>query len=152
MAPEAEDGRWWQEVNILRRGADRLFDPFQGYDNPIRSPHIGAAEREDDQFIIRANFPGLTKDDVTVEVTHNELIITGGRRNKLEATFNEADGLYYGATRPSGSFQLSIPLPGSVNTENIRASLRNGLLEIRMQATRHPGVPTIPPPPPRFTL
>jgi HSP20 family protein len=93
------------------------------------SPQIETFEREG-QLVIRADLPGLKKDDVNVEMTDDAITISGERRDENE---ERREG-YYRSERSYGSFFRSIPLPEGVNAEDANATFNNGVLEITMQA------------------
>lgn len=93
------------------------------------SPQIETFEREG-QLVIRADLPGLTKDDVNVEITDDAINISGERRNEDE---ERREG-YYRSERSYGRFFRSIPLPQGVNAEDANATFNNGVLEITMEA------------------
>jgi HSP20 family protein len=93
------------------------------------SPQIETFEREG-QLVIRADLPGLKKDDVNVEITDDAITISGERRDENE---EEREG-YYRSERSYGSFCRSIPLPNGVKAEDANATFNNGVLEITMQA------------------
>jgi len=93
------------------------------------SPEIETFEREG-QLVLRADLPGLKKDDVNVEITDDAITISGERRNEDE---ERGEG-YYRSERSYGSFCRSIPLPQGVNADDAKATFENGVLEITMQA------------------
>ena len=93
------------------------------------SPQIETFEREG-QLVIRADLPGLKKDDVNVEITDDAITISGERRDENE---ERREG-YYRSERSYGSFFRSIPLPEGVNADDANATFNNGVLEITMQA------------------
>ncbi len=93
------------------------------------SPQIETFEREG-QLVIRADLPGLKKDDVNVEITDDAITISGERREEDE---ERREG-YYRSERAYGSFFRSIPLPEGVNAEDANATFNNGVLEITIQA------------------
>jgi HSP20 family protein len=98
-------------------------------DQPVWSPRIEAFQ-EGDKFIIRAELPGLKKDDVEVNVTDDAVIIQGQRR---EERTEEREGFYH-SERSYGSFYRAIPLPEGTIADTAEASFRDGVLEIRLQA------------------
>jgi HSP20 family protein len=122
---------------------DRLFEDFdmgRGWlpsrfwrdreaGQALWSPEIEVFER-DKHLIIRADLPGLTKDDIKVEFTDDGLTVQGERRQEHEET---KEG-YRHSERSYGSFYRSIPLPEGVSAENATASFHNGVLEISMPA------------------
>ena len=93
------------------------------------APRVEAFQKGD-RFIVRADLPGLKKDDVQVELTEDALTIHGERREEHE---EQRQG-YYHSERDYGQFYRTIPLPEGVITESAQASFRNGVLEISMQA------------------
>src|SRR5215216_5668641 len=95
----------------------------------VWSPEIEVFEREG-QLVVRADLPGLNKDDVKVDVTDDLMIIQGERRQEHE----ESEEGYYRSERSYGSFYRSIPLPEGVSDEDIKANFRDGVLEITMPA------------------
>ncbi len=93
------------------------------------APRVEAVQKGD-QFIVRAELPGLRKEDVQVELGENAVTIRGERREQHE---EEREG-YYHSEREYGQFYRTIPLPEGVIAESAQASFRNGVLEIDMQA------------------
>lgn len=97
------------------------------------SPRVDILEREG-QVVVRADLPGLTKEDIKVELTDNLLTLQGER--KLEKK-EEREGYYYNE-RFQGSFYRSIPLPEGVDASKATAEFRNGVLEVVMPAPARP--------------
>jgi HSP20 family protein len=93
------------------------------------SPRVEAFQ-SGDRFTVRAELPGLKKDDVHVDMTDDALTIRGERRSEQE---EERDG-YFRSEREYGQFYRTIPLPDGVIGESAKASFRDGVLEITMQA------------------
>lgn len=85
---------------------------------------------EGDSFVVRADLPGVKKDDIQVEVTDDAIIISGERRHEHE---EEGEG-YWRSEREYGRFYRSIPLPEGAIAENAQATFKDGVLEIRMPA------------------
>jgi HSP20 family protein len=83
-----------------------------------------------DNFLVRADLPGLKKDDVEVELTDEAITIRGERREEHE----EERGGYWRSEREYGQFHRSIPLPQGVIAESAQATFRDGVLEISMNA------------------
>ena len=106
-----------------------MTTPFLG----AWSPEIEVFERND-AFVVRADLPGLTKENVKAQVTHDELTIEGERKLEKEET---KEGVYR-TERAYGTFHRRIPLPEYVKAEAARATFKNGVLEIE--------IPTIPVP------
>jgi HSP20 family protein len=98
------------------------------------SPQIEIFEREGN-IVVRADLPGLEKDDVKVEVNDDALIIQGERRHEHE---DRQEG-YFRSERSYGSFYRAIPLPDGVDAENANATFRNGVLEVTVPAPKQQG-------------
>ena len=99
------------------------------------APQIEVFERNE-KFVVRVDLPGLKKEDVKIEVTHDELTIEGER--KLEKEEKEP-GLYR-TERMYGKFFRRIEIPEYVKAENAVAVFKNGVLEIEMPAIPIPEV------------
>jgi HSP20 family protein len=108
---------------LQRRGGQGLFGGA-GF-----APHVEVFQREGD-LVVRADLPGLSPEDVNVEVTDDGLLIEGERRSEQSG---EEGGLYHSEVS-YGSFSRLIPLPECVDAENARADFNNGVLEITMRA------------------
>jgi HSP20 family protein len=98
-------------------------------DQGIWTPRIEAFQ-QGDKFIVRAELPGLKKDDVQVELTDQALTLRGERRSEQQ---EEREGVYV-TEREYGEFYRVIPLPEGVISESAQATFRDGLLEITLQA------------------
>jgi HSP20 family protein len=81
-----------------------------------------------DKFVVKAELPGMKKEEIDISVSDNNLTITGER--KTEAETKEKD--YYCCERSYGSFFRSISLPVNIDTGKVSASLDDGVLEIEM--------------------
>jgi HSP20 family protein len=95
----------------------------------IWSPQIEVLEREG-SLIVRADLPGLRKDDIKVEISDDRLTLKGERRQE---DMEEREG-YYRSERSYGGFYRSIPLPAGVNANDAKASFRDGVLEVTIPA------------------
>ena len=131
--------------SMMRRFSDemdRMFDRvFEGYGFPALerfspwatsetfSPHVDMFER-DGKLVISADLPGLTKDDVKVEITEDAILIEGERKYEHE---QREEGVYR-SERGYGQFRRQIPLPEGVKSETAKANFKNGVLEVTMEA------------------
>ncbi len=89
------------------------------------TPAVEIFER-DNNMVVRAELPGLNKDDIKVEMTDEGLVIQGERKRERE---EEREG-WYRSERSYGHFYRLIPLPEGVNAEQAKANFENGVLEI----------------------
>jgi HSP20 family protein len=81
-------------------------------------------------LVVRADLPGLTKDDIQVEVTEEGLTIAGERRSEHE----EKQGGMFRSERHYGTFRRHIPLPEGIDAAQVQASFQDGVLEVTMPA------------------
>jgi HSP20 family protein len=93
------------------------------------APDVDVVQKND-QLTIRADLPGLSKDEVSVELTDNAITIQGERKREHE---EEREG-FYRSERSYGTFSRVIPLPEGAITEEAKATFRDGVLEITMPA------------------
>jgi HSP20 family protein len=93
------------------------------------SPAIDVFQRGND-LVVRADVPGLSKDDITVDVADDQLTIRGDRRYDHE---EERDGVFR-SERSYGSFCRVVPLPQGAIADSAKATFNNGVLEIVLQA------------------
>ena len=93
------------------------------------APEIEVFHRGND-LVVRADLPGLTKDDVKVDVTDDRIIIQGERKREHE---EEREGVYR-SERVYGSFYRVIPLPEGAITDQAKATFKDGVLEVTMPA------------------
>jgi len=83
-------------------------------------------EETDDAFVIEAELPGVKRDDVSVELDDNELTIRG------ESKERERVGILRRQSRRVGEFHYRVRLPGDVDEDKVEATLRDGVLELRV--------------------
>ena len=115
-------------------GFSNLTNALPGGENfglALWSPQVEVFNREG-QLVIRADLPGLDKDDVKVDLTDDAITIEGERKPEHE---ENREG-YYRSERSYGRFYRSIPLPEGVNADTAQADFRNGVLEITIAAPK----------------
>jgi len=115
------------------------FDRFLGgFFGPglFRSPGETAyfpeleVQHKGNTLVIQADVPGLKKEDLTIEVRDNGLIISGERRSESEST----EGGYFRTERSYGSFRRTVPLPKGAKPDTASATFEDGVLKIEMEA------------------
>jgi HSP20 family protein len=99
----------------------------------IWSPPIEVLERNN-TFLVRVDLPGLTKENVKIEVSHDELTIEGERTIEKE----ERDEGLYRTERTYGTFFRRVPVPDYVRAEEAVATFKDGVLQIEMPAIPMP--------------
>jgi len=113
---------------FLRRGR-RLFRRGAELATLDWSPRVDVVER-DGQLVIRADLPGLSKDDIKVEVSDDAITIEGERKQEKK---EEREGYYYNECS-YGSFYRAIPLPVGTDASKAAAEFCNGVLEVTVPA------------------
>jgi len=81
-----------------------------------------------DRIVLRADLPGLEQSQIEVRVDDNTLTLRGDRRPPTDVRQEE----FHRAERPHGSFLRSFSLPQGVDQGGIKASYRNGVLEVSL--------------------
>jgi HSP20 family protein len=116
---------------LLAPGLERSLDHLGSLASDAWVPQVEVMER-DNQLVVRADLPGMSKEDIKVDLEDDSLVIRGERKSERE----EDEEGYYRSERSYGSFYRRIPLPSGVNTEEADADFRNGVLEITMPAPK----------------
>jgi HSP20 family protein len=89
-------------------------------------PSLDLYEEKDD-IVVKADIPGMSKEDIEVTMSGDVLSIKGEKKKEEEV--KEKD--YYRRERSYGSFARSVELPCEVKGDQIKASFKDGVLEIR---------------------
>ena len=114
-------------------GLDRAFDRFFGeWPRPSAWSPAVDIEESDDSILLRADLPGVDPKEVTIEVKDNVLTLRGERKlGSDDSKENNAKG-FRRVERSYGSFTRSFTLPRSVDSENVTASYRHGVLAVTL--------------------
>ncbi len=114
----------------LRREIDRMFEDFL----PTRRegelmimPKIDLFESDND-VILKAELPGLKKDNIDVTVTEDEVHLKGERKEETETK----KGSYVRKEINYGKFERVVALPAEIDPEKVQAEFKDGVLEIKM--------------------
>jgi HSP20 family protein len=86
--------------------------------------------QKDDQLIIKADLPGLRKEEVSVEIADDTVTIQGERKTERQ---EDREG-YFRSERSYGSFCRVIPLPEGAMTDQAKANFHDGVLEVTLPA------------------
>ncbi len=124
--------RWdpFRELTSLRDEMNRMFGRSLGDGTRPAgtwSPPIDVFDTAD-AIVLKAELPGLTPDDVEVEVDDGVLSIRGERR----FTEQVEEGRYHRLERAYGQFARSLSLPTGVRADDITATFTDGVLEVRV--------------------
>ncbi len=119
----------WRELRDMREAMERAFTKLPKFFDRGQLgdwlPAIDVLER-DDKIIVRADLPGVGKENTTVLVSDQEITIKG--KTSHEAEVREKD--YFRSERAYGSFSRTVPLPVTVDREKAKASFKDGVLEV----------------------
>jgi len=134
---------------FMRRFAtdmEQLFEEFEG----LRFPSIFGREffpftrefeqvawvpqlevlRKNEEFIVRADLPGIKRDEIKVELANDLLTISGERKEEKE----EKQEGFYRSERTYGMFYRQIRLPEGAKVDTAKAEFNDGVLQITMAA------------------
>jgi HSP20 family protein len=121
-----------RELDSLQNDMNRLFDRFfEGRTaNGTARRWIPAMDlvETDDHLVLRGDLPGMTEDDVNIEIKDNVLTVSGERKAERE---DKREG-YHRVERAFGSFSRSLSLPAGVDADKVEANFDNGVLEVRI--------------------
>ena len=133
---------WGSPFQLLERFADemdRVFDDFgfgrQGFgsqffrtDQPsMWAPQLEVFQRQN-ELVIKADLPGMSKEDIKIDVRDDAVTIQGERRREHQ---EEREGVFR-SERSYGSFCRIVPLPEGAITEQAKATFKDGVLEVTM--------------------
>lgn len=131
--------RWREPGQELRRIRDEfsnLMEDFFG--RPLLPAWVGRevfpsvdVYETDAEFVVKAEVPGVEKKDIEISVTDNDVTIRGEIKKDEEV---KEEG-YYRRERRHGAFSRSVPLGGPVQTDQAKASFKDGVVEIRIPKT-----------------
>ena len=120
-----------REVDSLQSEVNRVFDAFFGNGSGTRTrrwvPAMDLVET-DNHLVLKADLPGMTQEDIEIEVKDGVLTISGERKAEHE---DKSEG-YYRVERTFGRFSRSLTLPKGVEAEGINAGFTDGVLEVRI--------------------
>ena len=139
-------------VPLEREPAARLLSPFEEMDrmfesffprrwmqpfrwemphfpelSELKMPKVDVIDRDKD-IIVKAELPGVTKDDIELSVTDNTVTIKATTSHEEK----EEKGNYYRCEISRGSFSRTVALPGDVDADKAKATFKDGILELTM--------------------
>jgi HSP20 family protein len=109
---------WWPERWFRTEGME------------LTAPAVDLYEEKDD-IVVKAELPGIETNNIEVNLTDHTLTIKGEKK-KEEETKEEN---YYRAERSYGSFVRTLELPKDVHADKVKATFKNGILEVRLPKT-----------------
>lgn len=128
QAWEREIERMFEDFPLLRWPRYRELEPFR-FPRELRmqAPSLDMYEEKGD-VVVKAELPGMNKEDIEVTLSDSTLTLKGEKKKEEEA--KEKD--YYRCEREFGSFLRTVELPADVKAEGIKATFKDGVLEIHL--------------------
>lgn len=125
----------WHELETLNDRMRRWME-YPSFTPLFKAPLFGETEwfppvelvEEEGEFVLTAELPGMSKDDVDVSVDDNVLTLKGEKRSERELTHDRM----HIREREYGSFERSFTLPRNVEAQKIRADFHDGIVEIHL--------------------
>ena len=122
--------RPFEELERIRREFDRLMEEFIAKEEPAErffAPALDVYET-DGEVVVKAELPGVKKEDVEVLIRDHSLIIKGEKKEEKE----EKTETYHRVERVYGKFERVVALPAEVKLEGVKAEFKDGVLEISL--------------------
>lgn len=116
------------ELYRMRQQLDQMFEDVR---SPSQRPGAGVfplinLTEDKENYYMRAELPGVKADELDIQVTANNIAISGERKIAAQGEGTK----YHRREREAGTFSRMIGLPGDVNNENVEAKLENGILTV----------------------
>ncbi len=119
----------FSDLVSLRDDMDRFFETFFGQHPEDREGFwtpILDIEESNGNIVVKAEIPGMEKDEIKVSVRNNMLSISGERKQEIETK----DKTFHRIERSYGKFSRTITLPSEVDADKIKAAYKDGVLNI----------------------
>jgi len=121
-----EDFGWGGMLSPFSRGLGSGQGSALG--EQLWAPQVEVEQREG-KLLVKADLPGLSQEDIDIELQDGALLLRGERRREDQG---EREGVRY-SERTYGSFTRSIPVPRGVQAEDVDARFNNGVLEMSLK-------------------
>ena len=125
----------FRELAAVQARLNRIFsEPYEAGDDTLTRtdwvPAVDAFESEQHELVLKAELPGVKREDIDLKVENNVLTIRGERKRDVEVK----PDAYQRVERAYGSFTRSFTLPSTVNPNGVKAELKDGVLTIVLPA------------------
>jgi HSP20 family protein len=125
----------FRELAAVQARLNRIFtEPYAGGDDtPTRAdwaPSVDVFETAQHELVLKAELPGVKKEDIDLKVENNVLTIRGERKQEVGAK----EDAYHRIERSYGSFARSFTIPSTVNAEGVKAEYKDGVLSVTLPA------------------
>ena len=135
--PFMDLSRWERDMDrMMEAFFDRRMRPWwpwpRGESMEFAAPAVDLYEEKND-IVVKAELPGIEKDNIEVNLSNHHLTIKGEKKNEKEIKEEN----YYRSERSYGTFLRTLELPADVQGEKVKASFKNGILEVRLPKTEN---------------
>ena len=137
--PMSPFGDWSSRNRQISRLFDEAFGDIGNETLPTWYPAADIYETKDD-YVFKLEVPGLNKDDINVELKDHTLSIKGEKKEEKEVKKDD----YHRIESYSGTFSRSFVLPKDIDSKKVNASLKDGVLELRVPKTEEQKPKAIP--------
>lgn len=126
----------WDDLNTLHERMNKIFKfpAVKSYFDDVEplahgkwAPAVDVSENES-EYIVKADLPGISKEDMTVDISDNVITIKGERKHEEKVEEDK----YVLVERSYGTFTRSFSLPQNVDAEGIKANYADGVLELKL--------------------
>jgi HSP20 family protein len=124
----------FRELSTMQERINRIFgDAYRRNDDDVLSrgdwlPPVDIFENDQHEIVLRAELPGLKREDIEIRVENNTLTLRGERKRDTEVKQDQ----YHRVERAYGAFGRSFSLPSTVNPEKVTAAFNDGVLTITL--------------------
>ena len=127
--------RWdpYRELAAMQDRLNQFFDDTRRSDDDVMSrgdwmPAVDIFQTDQHEVVLKAEVPGVKREDIDIKVENNTLTITGERRQEKSV----AKEHYHRVERCYGAFTRSFSLPNTIDSEKVRAEYRDGVLTVTL--------------------
>ncbi|MBP1606898.1 MAG: hspA 1 [Acidobacteria bacterium] len=125
----------FRELSLMQDRMNRMFGDFYGrrLDDDVMSrgdwvPAVDIYENDKHEIVIRAEMPGMKREDIELRVENNTLTLRGERKREAEVS----DEQYHRVERAYGGFVRSFSLPSTVDAGHVSAEYKDGVLSVTL--------------------
>jgi HSP20 family protein len=123
----------FRDLAQMQDRINRIFrDAYKGDDQVLNggdwSPAVDIFETSNHEIVLKAELPGLKREDIDIRVENNTLTLRGERKQESEVSKEN----FHRIERSYGAFSRSFTLPPTVDTEKVTANFADGLLTITL--------------------
>jgi len=127
--------RWdpYRELAAMQDRLNQFFDDTRRSDDDVMSrgdwmPAVDIFQTDQHEVVLKAELPGVKREDIDLKVENNTLTIKGERRQEKSV----AKEHYHRVERCYGAFGRSFSLPNTIDSEKVRAEYRDGVLTVTL--------------------